>query len=344
MRFSHLPMSCVWLFAFIFSALPVDAQEKKKDVTAVYPLAIFPFAERGREVSDLGTKVSDLVFANLVANPELFLVDREDLNKIVQELELSQSALVNPAEANKVGYLTGAKILVTGSVLQVGETMYLIAKVIGTETSRVVGASVKGSVRDDLGDLARQLSDELAKTIVDRAGDLVAQPITREDRLAAVKKQIGKGKRPKVYIDIPERHVGQATIDPAAETELAIFFTECGFEVVDPAEGEKSEADILIIGEGFSEFATRHGNLVSVKARLEVKAVDRVSARVLAVDRHVAVGADLTEQIAGKAALQEAAASIAMRILPKLAGSAEKGDTKKDDKKKGDDKKNEKNK
>ena len=72
------------------------------------------------------------------------------------------------------------------------------------------------------------------------------------------------------------------------------------------------------MGEGFSEFAMRHGNLVSVKARLEVKAVDRQTDKVIAMDRQTAVVVDLTEQIAGKSALQKAAAEIAERLLPKL--------------------------
>ena len=38
----------------------------------------------------------------------------------------------------------------------------------------------------------------------------------------------------------------------------------------------------------------------------------------VAVDRQVAVEVDLTEQIAGKKALQSAAAAIAERMLPKL--------------------------
>lgn len=330
MRKLHLAAFCLVCFCLtVLSALPTGAQEK---ISTIYPIAIFPFSERGREVSELGTKTSDLIFANLVANPEMFLVDREDLSKIVEELELSQSALVNPAEANKVGYLTGAKILVTGSVLQTGNTLYLIAKVIGTETSRVLGAFVKGNAKDDLDVLAAELAKKLSDTIGKRSGDLVAKVTTREDRIAAIKKQIGKGKRPAVYINVTERHVGQTTLDPAAQTEIAIFFNECGFEVVDPDEGEKAEADILIMGEGFSEFAMRHGNLVSVKARVEIKAVDRVTARVLAIDRHVSVGADLTEQVAAKAALQEAAASIATRILPKLADSKGNGAKKKKEK------------
>jgi hypothetical protein len=86
----------------------------------------------------------------------------------------------------------------------------------------------------------------------------------------------------------------------------------------DPDDGDKFEADVLLTGEAFSEYASRHGNLILVKARLELKAVARQTARVLAIDRQTAVAVDLTEQLAGKTALQEAAASLAERLLPKL--------------------------
>lgn len=300
-------------------ASPVFAQERADgDGFTVYPVAVFPFAERGRDTAELGSQVTDLLFANLVVNPELFLVEREEIDKLFAEQELNRSGLINPAQATQIGYLTGAKILVTGSVLVVGDRLYVVAKIIGTETSRVLGASVKGAVDDDLDDLVVELASNVASTITERARDLVAESIDRDDRLAALVKSVGNGKRPSVWIDIPERHVGQTTYDPAAATELTLFCKELGFEVIDRVEGNRKDADVVITGEGFSQFAARHGNLISVKARLEVKAINRDTGRVLAVDRHASVAVDLAEHIAGKAALEDAAVSIAERLLPKL--------------------------
>lgn len=283
----------------------------------VYPAAILPFQERGAGVKEYGQKVSDILFAKLSERPELVLVEREALQKILEEQELNLSGAVTPGQATQVGQLTGAKILISGSVIEADSALYLVAKIIGTETSRVLGESVEGKTSDELGPLVTQLAKKVADTVVKQSDKLVAKPVKHEDRVAALKAKLGDKQKPLLGIQVSERHVGQATIDPAAETELTLFAKETGFDVIDPKAGDK-KAEIAIEGEGFSEFAMRRGNLVSVKARLEVKAIDRVSGKVLATDRQTAVVVDLTEQIAGKAALQEAAAQIAERMLPKL--------------------------
>ncbi len=298
-----------------------QADDKTKGEKSVQPVptAIVTFQDRGGKDSKLaGAKVTDLLFAELVAKPEMFLVDREELSKVLAEHEINLSGAVNPDQAIQVGQLTGAKILVTGSVLQIESNQYLVAKIIGTETTRVLGASVKGKIDDDLGRMVEKLASEIAETISAKSDQLIAKTVTKEDRLAALKTVLGDKKRPSVVVSVRERHVTQIVIDPAAQTELEWFAKETGFPVVDRFEGDKSDADILLVGEGFSEFGGKFGNLASVKARLEVKAIDRRTGRVLAVDRQTTVALDLTELIAGKTALQEAAAKVAERMLPKL--------------------------
>jgi len=284
--------------------------------------ALLPFQERGLQAKGEGELVMELLFAELVAAPDLTLVDRADLASVLKELELGAAGMVDGKTAARLGHLTGAKVLVTGSVLAVGKSKYVVAKIISTETSRVLGDSAKGSIDAELTDLVEELAPKLQKLFKDRAKDLVVKPAEQKDRIGAINEQIGKGKRPTLHISIAERHVGQATIDPAAETELALVAKACGFELVDDAD----KADVLLKGEGFSEFAVRRGNLITVKARVEVKAVQVKTSKVLASDRQTTIMVDLAEQIAGKSALQEAAMQIAERMLPTLAPGKRKKD------------------
>ena len=76
--------------------------------------------------------------------------------------------------------------------------------------------------------------------------------------------------------------------------------------------------DVIIIGDAISEFGTKIGNLVSCKGRLEIKAIDRKSNKILSVCREVKTGVDLSEVIAGKHALQKAAKEASLKIIPQL--------------------------
>ncbi|MFA5205124.1 MAG: CsgG/HfaB family protein [Lentisphaeria bacterium] len=283
-----------------------------------YPVAILPFEERGSGAAGMAGKVGDILFAKLVTEPDLQLVDRADLKKTTDELGLNVSGMVSADKAVKLGEFTGAKILVSGSVIEAGGSLFLVAKVIGTETSRVVGASVKGSARDNLVGLTEKLADATAKVIRDRSGELVAKPRTDQDVIADLKKALGDSVRPKVAVHITEQHLGRVVPDPAAETEYGLLLKATGFEVVT----DDAAADVVISGEGFSETAGQFGNLISAKARLEVTATRSKDKQVLAVDRQTTVAVDLAEHVAGKTALQRAAAATALRLLPKVTGAA----------------------
>jgi TolB-like protein len=303
--------------AFEASAPPEEERRDEEKAPAVYPLAVLTFQERGDGAKDYGPKVADLLFAKLAAKDGVTMVERNDLKKVLDELELGLSGAAKPGEAARVGQLTGAKLLLTGSIIQVDRKLILVARLIGAETGQIAAASVEGKTSDELGTMVDKLADAVADKLKE-ADKLVARPAPAVDRLAALKQKMKKGARPVVWVSVSERHVGRPAVDPAAQTELIAFLKGTGFEVIDAEEGGQGKADLLIKGEAFSETAGRVGDIVTAKARVEIKVVDRKTDKVVAVDRQVAVAADLAEQSAGKAALQEAAAAIAERLLPKL--------------------------
>ncbi|MGA2220789.1 MAG: CsgG/HfaB family protein [Verrucomicrobiia bacterium] len=284
----------------------------------VLTVAVFDFESKDEAVKDLGPKVASMINAQLSADPNLITVERAELEKALGEQELGLSGTIDPETAAKIGHLIGAKVLVTGRVFNVNRETMIVAKVIGTETSRVYGEVVRGPAeRSSIADMSAEMAGRLSKIIQARSDTLVAKVEKQDDMVARLQKQYEGKKFPPVSISIPERHIGSPTIDPAAQTEVSFILQKLGAVVADEKDSSV-KPDIEIVGEAFSEFGMRKGNLVSCKARVELKAIDKTSGRVIFIDRQTAVAVDLSEHLAGKTAIQEAAAKLTERLLPKL--------------------------
>ncbi len=279
-------------------------------------VAVFSFDSKDEAVRGDGPKVADLVNANLSADPRLITIERADLDKVLGEQELNLSGVVNADTAVKIGNLTGAKVLVTGRVFMANEQMLIVAKIIGTETTRVYGEIVRGNEHASLADLSEQLAKKIADDVAEKADTLIAKTPSGPDRVERIKKALQGKTLPSVSVKVGETHFGQRVVDPAAETELALILQQCGFSVVDNRSTNRAQVEIT--GDAFSAYGLRRGNLISCKGRVEVKALTK-DGRDLAVDRQTSVAVDITEQTAAKTALQDAAAEVAERLLPKLA-------------------------
>jgi len=279
-------------------------------------VAVFDFDSRDEGVRDLGPKAAVLVSANLSADPQIVTVERAEIDKLRGEQGLGLSGNVSADSAAKVGQLTGAKVLVTGRVFKAGDQTILVAKVIGTETSRVYGEIAQGGPALTLADLCATLARKIAADVTQKADTLVAKVESREERIAKIKHSVEGKKRPVVAVKIEERHYGPHIIDPAAQTELSLILQQCGFGLVD--ENSTNRPDVQITGEAFSAFGMQKGNLISCTGRLEIKARD-ASGNILDIDRQASVAVDIAEHSAAKRALENAADELAARLLPKIS-------------------------
>lgn len=297
---------------------PADTAER------TYPTAVLPFDASGAQLKDLGPEVTSLLYAYLSAEPGVVLVDRAEVEKVLGEKELGLSGTVAPDTAARIGHLTGAKVLVTGRVFAARNELVLVAKVIGTETGRVYGETVTRPLRDSHVPAVQELAKKIGATIAARGETFVATARSLGDRLARLRPVLEGKQLPKVSVRILETHVNRTALDPAAETEVSRILLQLGFELVDPATTRQAP-DVEITGQAFSESGLRRGNLFSTKGRVEIKAIEYSTGKVLAVDRQTAVAVDLSELIAGKTALQEAAAAVAERLVPRLVNGQAPG-------------------
>lgn len=282
--------------------------------------AVLDFQVSTKELEKRGAEAAVLLNAKLSSAPSLVLVERQEIEKIFGEQELGLSGNVTPDTAAKVGQLTGAKVLVTGRIFGTENKYYTVAKIIGTETSRVYGETATFTSLDSLEGAIDELVPKIVGVIEKRGDTLVAKVEQPEARIERLKKLIAGRKLPSVGVQITEHHVNHAVVDPAVQTEMRLVLQQLGFELVEPASAKNP--DVLISGEAFSEMAGRRSNLVSCRSRVEVKATEAGTGKLLRTDRQSDVAVDLAENIAGKAALENAALKLLDRLVPALVADA----------------------
>jgi hypothetical protein len=283
--------------------------------------AVFNFQTAGDKLTNKGAEVAALLNAQLSQRvPEVNLVERQELDKVFGEQELGLSGTVTPDTAAKVGSLIGAKVLITGRLFDAGGKFYLTAKIMGTETGRVYGESVMFNDLSALDKAVEELGSKVAADIKQQGETLVAKVEKPAERLERLKKLVNRqGLLPSVSVVIKEQHISRLVLDPAAQTEMKLILQQLGFEVIDPQTSSKSP-DVAITGEAFSEPAGRRGNLISCRARVEIRVTRTATGKLLLADRQTDVAVDLAEQTAGKTALENATSKMLERVAPVLTG------------------------
>jgi hypothetical protein len=284
----------------------------------IIPVAVLDLDAADGKLKERGMQLALLISTQLSTMDGVATVERQDLVKLLSEQELGNSGMVDPATAARIGHLTGARVLVTGRVFTVAGETTAALKIMSTETGRVFGATENFTIEAPPAGPAGKLAAKVGEILKTKADVLIARPVTTDDRIARLKQKLAGRTLPSVAISVTEQHIGPPVIDPAVETEIGLILGRAGFTVL--AGEAVVKADFAINGEAISETGIRRGNLVSCRARAEVKVVARESGKVALTDRQVSWAVDTAEHIAAKSALQRAGAELAERIAESLTG------------------------
>jgi TolB-like protein len=303
--------------------------------TAKVSVAIIDFESQAPGNPELGTQLSDILTARLSIYDQFQLVERKKLEDILKEQQLNLTGMVETQDAVKVGKLVGAKILIFGRAFAVDRDLYIVAKIVGTETSQVKGTLAKGSLESNLSEIIDQIANDITEGLNKWATELLPKSEKLNDKVVMLKQRLEGKKLPTVAIMITETHANRqvaASPDPAAQTEFKKIFKEVGFELIETNKEELAKwtkdfslagVDIVITGEGFSEFGTRINGLVSCSARLETQATNREDHKIIVSERTTRRAVDLSESIAAKTALQAAGRELAIKTIEKIADKLE---------------------
>jgi TolB-like protein len=105
-------------------------------------VAVLTFQETGKLTKDkeLGTLVAAELMTYLHKEHGLYIVERDKLDKVIKELQVQQSGLVDDNTASKIGKMVAAQALILGTVSEAGASFIVNARVVSVETAKVMVA------------------------------------------------------------------------------------------------------------------------------------------------------------------------------------------------------------
>ncbi|HZR47729.1 MAG TPA: CsgG/HfaB family protein, partial [Candidatus Manganitrophaceae bacterium] len=113
-------------------------------------VAVLEFDEHtvgpGAGAQGIGRSLTDRVTEALAGRPGLRLIERESLQKVLEELSLSSRNLIEADSQLKLGRLLGARYLIAGGVTSVGSAVRIDGRIIDVEKGGVDGTAVDGTL------------------------------------------------------------------------------------------------------------------------------------------------------------------------------------------------------
>jgi tetratricopeptide (TPR) repeat protein len=138
---------------------------KETDTWTSRPLTLtfFPLERKGGLASSREGEEEYIVLkltSSLQSEGGIKVVEREILDKLLQELKLSTTQLVDQETSLKVGRILAARMIGTGSIVQMGSKSMLTLKFIETETTRVIAAFSESIDQQNMDAVIKKISQE----------------------------------------------------------------------------------------------------------------------------------------------------------------------------------------
>ncbi len=132
-------------------------------------IAVLPFNNggsygQGKEDFDaLERGIAGIMISELSQNPAARLVERQEVQRLVDEQNLGAQGRVDPQTASKIGKLVGARYMVMGTFVDFYGDFRVDVRLINTETGEVVKTESERMQRDHMFDIIRSIAARLMK-------------------------------------------------------------------------------------------------------------------------------------------------------------------------------------
>jgi TolB-like protein len=145
-----------FLLFLLFPALPLAADQGETD--RVVSVLYFEPLQENEEYAWLSKGLADALISELTAVEELTVVEREELQSIIEEQRLSLSGMTGDGAAAELGRMLGARHLVSGSYAVTGETARISCKVTAVESGEILSSTSLTAGTAEVPEVQRRLA------------------------------------------------------------------------------------------------------------------------------------------------------------------------------------------
>lgn len=153
-------------FAVLLSLAPVApaavVHAQGKPVVAVLYFDNNSIGKDRADFDGVGKGIAELLINDMVANPNIKVVERDRIQSLITEQGLAKSGSIDPQTAVRLGKLIGAQYMIYGGFMSDGKGTYVLtSKAVNVETSAITNPVKLTSKGDDVLGLIAELSTKL---------------------------------------------------------------------------------------------------------------------------------------------------------------------------------------
>jgi TolB-like protein len=155
----------------VLSLVPVllGAQQGGRNQDTRPGIAVLPFSNGGsygqgkEDFEALERGIAGMMISELSQNPAARVVERQEIQRLLDEQNLGAQGRVDPQTAAKVGKLVGARYVVMGTFVDFYGDFRVDVRLVNTETSEIVKTESERMQRDHMFDIIRNIAARLMK-------------------------------------------------------------------------------------------------------------------------------------------------------------------------------------
>ncbi|MFO0750130.1 MAG: CsgG/HfaB family protein [Myxococcota bacterium] len=145
--------------------------EKAKPTIAILYM---DYTGKDESLAVLKKGIAQMLISDLSSVSTVQIVERDRLQDIMDELQLGTTAKIDPATANKLGKLLGAKYMVLGGFFDLLGTLRVDARLVEVETGKVIRSVGAQGKQDSFLDIEQKLVGDLTSVLT--SNDIDAPP------------------------------------------------------------------------------------------------------------------------------------------------------------------------